>query len=85
MTPEEREVRRERLQTRAREEIAAREKAEDDSIIALFDGAPRATQQVVVMLLQTKRAAELTLRNSNISLSLLKMQQGYELDKDQES
>lgn len=79
MTPEEREVRRKRLVEAARAGLEAMDKAEDDIIIAKFDGALRGTQNIVEMLLETKRAAELSLKNSKIAIQILLVQNGQDM------
>jgi hypothetical protein len=79
MTPEERIESRKRVAEAARASIQARQQAEDDIIIAKFDGALRGTQNIVEMLLETKRAAELSLRNSKIAIQILLVQNGQDM------
>lgn len=79
MTPEEREVRRKRVAEAARASIQARQQAEDNIIIAKFDGALRGTQNIVEMLLETKRAAELSLNNSKVAIQILLIQNGQDM------
>jgi hypothetical protein len=79
MNQEERIESRKRVAEAARASIQARQQAEDDIIIAKFDGALRGTQNIVEMLLQTKRAAELSLRNSKIAIQILLVQNGQDM------
>lgn len=79
MTPEEREVRRKRLGEAARAYLEAADKEEDDFIIVKFDGASKGTQDIVKMLLQSKRAAELSLKNSKIAIQILLVQNGQDM------
>lgn len=79
MTPEERIESRKRVAEAARASIQARQQAEDDIIIAKFDGALRGTQNIVEMLLQSKRAAELSLKNSKIAIQILLVQNGQDM------
>lgn len=79
MTPEERIESRKRVAEAARASIQARQQAEDDIIIAKFDGALRGTQNIVEMLLETKRAAELSLKNSEIAIQILLVQNGQDM------
>lgn len=79
MNQEEREARRKAVSEAARASIQAREQAEDDIIIAMFDGAFRGSQNIVELLLQNKRAAELSLRNSKIAIQILLAQEGKDM------
>lgn len=79
MNQEERIESRKRVAEAARASIQARQQAEDDIIIAKFDGALRGTQDIVEMLLETKRAAELSLRNSKIAIQILLVQNGQDM------
>lgn len=79
MNQEERIASRKRVAEAARASIQARQQAEDDIIIAKFDGALRGTQNIVEMLLQTKRAAELSLKNSKIAIQILLVQNGQDM------
>lgn len=79
MNQEERIESRKRVAEAARASIQARQQAEDDIIIAKFDGALRGTQNIVEMLLQTKRAAELSLKNSKIAIQILLVQNGQDM------
>ena len=79
MNQEEREARRKATALAARASIQAREQAEDDIIIAMFDDAYRGTQNIVELLLQNKRAAELSLRNTKIAIQILLVQNGQDM------
>ena len=79
MNQEEREARRKATALAARASIQAREQAEDDIIIAMFDDAYRGTQNIVELLLQNKRAAELSLRNTKIAIQILLVQNGKDM------
>jgi len=79
MNQEERIESRKRVAEAARASIQARQQAEDDIIIAKFDGASKGTQDIVEMLLQTKRAAELSLKNSKIAIQILLVQNGQDM------
>ncbi len=79
MNQEERVASRKRVAEAARASIQARQQAEDDIIIAKFDGALRGTQNIVEMLLETKRAAELSLRNTKIAIQILLVQNGKDM------
>lgn len=76
MNQEERIASRKRV---AEASIQARQQAEDDIIIAKFDGALTGTQNIVELLLETKRAAELSLRNSKIAIQILLVQNGQDM------
>ena len=78
MTPEEREARRKRLAEAARAALDEMDKEDDDFILAKFNGALRGTQDIVKMLLQTKRAAELSLKNSKVAIQILLVQNGQD-------
>jgi len=79
MNQEERIESRKRVAEAARASIQARQQAEDDIIIAMFDDAYRGTQNIVELLLQNKRAAELSLRNTKIAIQILLVQNGQDM------
>lgn len=79
MTPEEREARRRRLQEAARKGLEAMDKAEDELILANFKDASHGTKSIVMCLLETKRAAELSLRNTKIAIQILLVQNGKDM------
>jgi len=79
MNQEERIASRKRVAEAARASIQARQQAEDDIIIAKFDGALTGTQNIVELLLETKRAAELSLRNSKIAIQILLVKNGQDM------
>lgn len=79
MNQEERIASRKRVAEAARASIQARQQAEDDIIIAKFDGALTGTQNIVELLLETKRAAELSFKTSKIAIQILLVQNGQDM------
>ena len=79
MTPEEREARRKRLQEAARASLEAMRKEEDDIVLAKFKDASHGTKSIAMCLLETKRAAELSLRNTKIAIQILLVQNGQNM------
>lgn len=79
MTPEELEKRKKKMSEAARASIQAHQQAEDDIIIAKFKDASHGTKSIAMYLLETKRAAELSLRNSKIAIQILLVQNGQDM------
>jgi hypothetical protein len=79
MTPEEREVRRKRLQEAARAALEAMRKEEDEILLAKFKDASHGTKSIAMCLLETKRAAELSLINTKIAIQILLVQNGQNM------
>lgn len=79
MTPEEREVRRKRLAEAARAALDEMDKEEDEIVLAKFKDASQGTKSIAMCLLETKRAAELSLRNTKIAIQILLIQNGQDM------
>lgn len=79
MTPEEREASRKRVAEAARASIQARQDAEDGIVLAKFKDSTEGTKNIAMCLLETKRAAELSLSNSKVAIQILLVQNGQDM------